>query len=95
MSGCGVLWELSCDELEWLPIGAGRTWLTLALVALTMVIMQLTPKYAKRVADAVPPSLIAIVAGTVLEHCVFRPCDLSTRTVGETAEIDGARPCAA
>ena len=36
--------ECKADELEWLPINEGKTWLTLMLVSVTMIIMTVLPK---------------------------------------------------
>merc|ERR1711988_885155 len=65
--------DCTADELEWLPITATRTWLTLLLVALTMVIMYVQPKLKDNggkwlacVAGSVPSSLVAIVLGTII-----------------------------
>ena len=85
--------DCEAHELTWLPVAAARTWLTLALVALTMGVMLALPRCSKRAAELLPPSLVAIVLGTVVEHALFRArLGVATRTVGDTAAIDGALP---
>jgi SulP family sulfate permease len=73
----------------WMSLADGVTWVTLAWVAATMLIMWFFPR-VPRVGKAVPSSLVAILAVTILEHALLRQVSsLHTRTVAETAALDG------
>ena len=74
--------EDATGNLQWMQGQA--LWLTLGLVALTMAIIQYLPKLTK----AVPSSLAAIVAVSLLVIFV----GLESRTVGDMASIAGGLP---
>ncbi|RYG70274.1 SulP family inorganic anion transporter [bacterium] len=63
---------------------AGKFWLMVGLVALTMTITHFLPRFSK----AIPSSLAAIIVVTVLVT-VFK---LETQTVGDLAKVKGALP---
>ena len=64
----------------------------MGLVFVSMFIMTIMTKMGK-CGRIVPSSLIAIITGTLFEHLINRNYILiNTRTVGETAAIDGAMP---
>lgn len=66
--------------------------LTLIHVILCMVIMKFFP-FIPHLGKWIPSSLVGLLIGSILEHTLFRQVfDVSTRTVEETAVIDGSFP---
>ncbi|KAG1694772.1 putative sulfate transporter YbaR [Nymphon striatum] len=70
------------DTHEW--ISGSALYIMIALIALTMVIIQVLPKYTK----AIPSTLAAIIVGTLLVIGL----NLDTRTVADMASIKGVFP---
>ena len=74
------------DEGGWIS-GAEAAWAaTICIVAYT--ITQYFPKITKKV----PPSLVAIVVATGVEHCIARPCGYKTQLVIDFADVKGPFP---
>jgi len=53
------------------------------LAFITMITTLLIPKWSKRL----PAALIGIILATVVEHAIFRPTGLDTKTVGDQGEV--------
>lgn len=77
------------ETLEWMPLDAGRTWMVILEVAMSVAIVVFLPRF-KTLTRYVPPVLVALVTVTAFEHGINRPfIDLPVRTVKETAPVDG------
>lgn len=60
------------EKLEWMTLDDGTTWMVLAIVLLTMIVMFLWPKTPK-IGKVIPASLVAIIIGTAFEFGINRP----------------------
>lgn len=91
--------DCKVEERQYLTF-SGDTWvlvLTLAHVFLCMGIMKFYPLMPNignlRIGKILPSSLVSLLFGTMMEHTLFRQVlKVSTRTVGETAPMDGSWP---
>lgn len=84
--------DCTLGQRKWLKLEMTETWCVLVLVALTMATMLLSPKIPY-IGNAVPPSLTALLVASTWEHALNRGVfGVPTRTVGDTAEIDGKMP---
>ena len=80
------------DERTYMSLKKGETWILLVHVFLTMFIMHFFPKVPK-IGKMLPASMVALVIGTAFEHGINRSLiGYDTRTVGDTAPIDGDFP---
>lgn len=86
--------ECTLDQRKYLTF-QDHTWeviLCLVHIAICMAIMKFFPKVPV-LGKWIPSSLMGLLVGTLLEHTLFRKVfDVSTRTVEETAHIDGSLP---
>jgi SulP family sulfate permease len=81
------------SQRDWLPAAQLTTWLTVVHALLAMLIMDFVHRLPVPHIRAVPAVLIAAVIGTSLEYGVFRAAiSHPTRTVGDTAAINGSLP---
>lgn len=84
--------ECPVKEVRWASLASVSTWMSLFIVALTMIVMWLSPKIP-RLGHLVPPSLVAIILSTIFEWCINRPLiHADTRTIGDTSPISGGIP---
>jgi SulP family sulfate permease len=103
----GVIVEFSdcaTKDLSWMSFNADSTVLSFVIVhvVITMFIMHFfvkipaitLPKIGKIFpGKMVPPSLVALIIGTVIEQVLFRNTfDQGTRTVGDTTSVSGSLP---
>lgn len=90
----GILFDECNDNTRWLTFPELQTWLVIIQVLVSVAIMQAWPKLP-RVGKIIPASLISLLVGSFIEHCLIRlPTNSSrmTRTIGETAPIAGDLP---
>jgi SulP family sulfate permease len=81
------------NQLEYMTLSEGETWVTLLYIAMTMSIIHFLPKVNNKYVKLLPSAMIAIIIGTILEQLVNRPyLKMDTRTVAETANISGDFP---
>ncbi|RLN31729.1 hypothetical protein BBJ28_00024543 [Nothophytophthora sp. Chile5] len=79
-------------DLRWMSASSPTTWVTIALVLLTMFIMHFFPK-TPIVGHLVPPTLVAAVIGVGFEFGINRPLlGYDVRTVGDTSPLNGGLP---
>eukprot|EP01006_Ploeotia_vitrea_P045195 TRINITY_DN66919_c6_g1_i1.p1 TRINITY_DN66919_c6_g1~~TRINITY_DN66919_c6_g1_i1.p1 ORF type:complete len:653 (+),score=360.36 TRINITY_DN66919_c6_g1_i1:613-2571(+) len=80
------------QEREWMTLDQGETWMLLVLVFGTMAIMHFFPKTPK-IGKVLPASMVALIIGTAFEHGINRAAiGYDTRTVADTAPIEGGFP---
>ncbi|OQR93045.1 Sulfate Permease (SulP) Family [Achlya hypogyna] len=85
----------ACEQaglLAWMEPSAPSTWMTLATVVITIVVMVYFPKVPV-VGRFVPPTLVVAVVGVGLEFGINRPLlGYDVRTIGDTSKLAGALP---
>lgn len=77
------------DTLQWMTVDQGRLWMVALEAAMSAAIIVYFP-YFKKLKRYVPAALVALIVVTAFEHGVNRTLiHLPTRTVEETAPVDG------
>ncbi|EGZ18490.1 hypothetical protein PHYSODRAFT_315251 [Phytophthora sojae] len=79
-------------NLEWMSVSSATTWVTVALVLVTMAIMHYFPR-TPFVGHLIPPTLVAAVVGVGFEFGINRPLlGYDVRTIGDTSPLNGGLP---
>ncbi|KAG7398093.1 hypothetical protein PHYBOEH_011727 [Phytophthora boehmeriae] len=79
-------------DLKWMSASSATTWVTIALVLVTMLIMHYFPR-TPYVGKFIPPTLVAAVVGVGFEFGINRPLlGYDVRTIGDTSPLDGGLP---
>ena len=87
----GQEYEVCAREgtLKWRSLADGETWMVIVETIIAAVTVTVFPRW-KSVHRYVPAALVALVLVTAFEHGINRPLiDLPTRTVKETANVEG------
>ena len=85
--------DCTTDQRQWLPPDQLTTWLTALHLLLALLLMQSVHRLPIPHIKAVPAVLIVAFVGCCVEHGIFRAAlDRPTRTVKETAAINGELP---
>ena len=85
--------DCSVDDRRWLPANELTTWLTAIHLLLALCLMEFVHRLPLPFIKAVPAVLIVAFVGCCVEHGIFRAAiDHPTRTVKETAAINGVLP---
>ncbi|KAF1784373.1 SLC26A/SulP transporter domain [Phytophthora cactorum] len=79
-------------DLKWMSVSSPTTWVTIALVLVTMAIMHYFPR-TPYIGHLIPPTLVAAVIGVGFEFGINRPLlGYDVRTIGDTSPLDGGLP---
>ncbi|RLN52399.1 hypothetical protein BBJ29_001068 [Phytophthora kernoviae] len=79
-------------DLKWMSTSSPTTWVTIALVLVTMLIMHYFPR-TPCIGHLIPPTLVAAVIGVGFEFGINRPLlGYDVRTIGDTSPLDGGLP---
>ncbi|CEG38445.1 sulfate permease family [Plasmopara halstedii] len=80
------------NKLEYMSVASPITWVTIALVLVTMAIMHLFPRIPF-VGQLIPPTLLAAIIGVGFEFGINRPfLGYNVRTIGDTSPLNGGLP---
>ncbi|KAG6617369.1 Sulfate Permease (SulP) Family [Phytophthora cinnamomi] len=79
-------------DLEWMSASSPTTWVTVALVLVTMAIMHYFPR-VPYIGHLIPPTLVAALIGVGFEFGINRPLlGYDVRTIGDTSPLNGGLP---
>lgn len=79
-------------ELAWMSASSPATWITVATVLVTMVVMHYFPR-TPCIGRFVPPTLVVAALGVAFEHGINRQVlHYDVRTVGDTSPLSGGLP---
>ncbi|GMF33679.1 unnamed protein product [Phytophthora lilii] len=79
-------------DLKWMSVSSPTTWVTIALVLVTMAIMHYFPR-TPYIGHLIPPTLVAAVVGVGFEFGINRPLlGYDVRTIGDMSPLNGGLP---
>lgn len=79
-------------NLKWMSASSPTTWITVATVLVTMLVMHYFPR-TPVVGRLIPPTLVVAILGVVFEHGINRQViHYNLRTIGDTSPLSGGLP---